>query len=71
MLADGTYDAVVIDAEDRAGGRIACELTILGGEHKGDVVTVVAGLAVDPITLLGLPATLVVTDGEPHLILEP
>ena len=71
MLADGSYDVLVIDAEQRAEGQIACEVTIVGGEHKGDVVTVVAVLALDPLDLLGLPATLDVSAGEPHLTLEP
>ena len=70
MLADGTYDVLVVDAEDRPGGRIACDVTILDGEHKGDVVTIVTDLAVDPIDLLALPATLVVTDGEPDLAID-
>lgn len=71
MLADGTYDTLVIDAEHRADGRTACELALLAGEHKGEVVTVVADLSGDPLDLLGVPATLVVADGEPQVTLEP
>jgi hypothetical protein len=71
MLADGTYDALVVDAESRTDGRLACELTVLAGPHKGDVVSVVADLAHDPVDLLGLPATIVVVDGRPHVTLEP
>ena len=70
MLADGTYDVLVVDAEDRPGGRVACDVTVLAGDHKGDVVTIVTDLAVDPIDLLAMPATLVVTDGEPGLALD-
>ena len=56
MLADGTYDAIVVDATDvggtdvegtdvegtGVGGRagLRLELTIVGGPHKGDVVAV-------------------------------
>lgn len=71
MLEDGTYDAMVVDAEERGDQRVACELTILAGEHKGEVVAVVAALSADPVELLGLPGTLVVSGGEPHLTLEP
>lgn len=73
MLADGTYDAIVVDAEPDADApaRTRLELTILSGEHKGEVVPVIAdGLATDPIDMLGLPATLVVDSGEPRVSLE-
>ena len=69
-LADGTYDAMVVDAEQRADGRITCDVTLLDGEHKGDVVSIVADLAVDPLDLLAMPATLTVTDGEPRLVID-
>lgn len=72
MLADGTYDAFVVDAAADADGVVHLELTILAGGHKGEVVTVAArGLRDDPAFLLGLPATLTVTDGTPHVHLEP
>ncbi|MEX2658862.1 MAG: hypothetical protein WD232_04125 [Acidimicrobiales bacterium] len=74
MLADGTYDAVVIDAEDVEGGdqgAVRVELTITSGEHKGEVVAVRGhvgrGSALD---LLGMPATLVVAEMVPHLELD-
>jgi len=73
MLADGTYDAIVVDA---TGDPLRLELAILGGPHKGEVVALrasgVAGAGGDdPIDLLGVPATIVVTDGEPTVTLEP
>lgn len=79
MLADGTYDVVVVDAEqvdagDEAaeGGAVSLDLTILAGEHKGEVVTVRAsGLGADPLDLLAVPGTLVVAGGEPRVALEP
>lgn len=70
MLADGTYDAVVVDASDDAEV-IVLDLAILSGPHKGDVVTVrAAGVAGDAIDLLAVPATLTVTDGDPTVQLE-
>jgi hypothetical protein len=83
VLADGTYDAIVVDAtdvestdvestdvENRAGVRL--ELTIVAGPHKGEVVAVRAEhLAVTAVEALGLPARLVVTDQRPEVVLEP
>jgi hypothetical protein len=71
-LADGTYDALVVDATGRADGAVGIELTVVAGPAKGEVVTVVAlGLPGDPLDLLGVPATLTVVDGAPSLQLEP
>lgn len=71
MLEDGTYDALVFDADDAEGG-VAVELTILAGEHKGAVVSVVSqDWAGDALDLLGIPATLVVADGRPQVTFEP
>ena len=74
MLPDGRYDAVVVDAEAADGAEpdtIAIHLTVLAGEHKGEMVTVQAtGLHRDPLDLLAVPATLTVVDGRPTLELE-
>jgi hypothetical protein len=69
-LADGTYDAFIIDAEERDNA-IALELTITTGTHRGDVVSVVTSdfATRDPIDLIGLPCILVVT-GETLRIRE-
>lgn len=73
MLADGDYEALVVDAgdpgDDPAGALL--ELTIVAGPHKGEVVAVrAAGLRRDPVELLGLPATLTVAGGRPHVRLH-
>jgi hypothetical protein len=74
VLADGRYDVFVVDATPLAdqpdpsapstGWHL--ELTILAGEHKGDVVTLRAeqlqGIEFD---LIGMPGTLTVVGGEP------
>lgn len=72
MLPDGSYDAIVVDAETTGEGATRLELTVLAGDHKGEVVAVTAhGLPGDAVDLLGIPATLTVADGEPNVTLEP
>ena len=72
-LDDGSYDALVVDAEPTEGGGCRVELTILGGAHKGEVVAVrTDGVTGDDVLdLLGIPATLVVADGVPRVTFEP
>ena len=72
MLPDGAYDVLVVDAEATdPTGVLRLDLTILGGEHKGDVVSMRAeGLDADELAVLGTPGTLTVTAGEPSLALE-
>lgn len=71
-LPDGTYDALVVDATPHDDGSVAVELTIVAGAVKGEVVTLRAtGLGGDPLDLLGVPATITVTDGEPSVRFEP
>ncbi|MBI2703922.1 MAG: hypothetical protein HYX32_01330 [Actinobacteria bacterium] len=72
MLADGTYDAFVIDATIEGAGPeriVHLELTITAGERKGDVIAVAAaGMSGDEFDLIGMPATLTVSDGSPRVI---
>ena len=73
MLDDGTYDVFIVDANDdeRDDDVVHVTLTVISGEHKSDVVTLHArGLQRDSATLIGLPGTLVVRDGVPHLDIE-
>lgn len=70
MLEDGLYDALVVDAT-ADGEALALDLTILGGAHKGEVVSVRAtGLGVDDVEILGMPGTLVVEKGVPTFTVE-
>ena len=75
MIPDGTYDAFVVDAEpgvaDDGTAHMHLELTILAGEHKGNMVTVTAvGLEGTEIDLMGMPATLTVADGQPRVRID-
>src|SRR6266508_2123869 len=66
MLEDGSYYAIVVDADTGGDAEIVVDLTIIGGAHKGDVVTDRAvGTDRDPVALLGLPAPLVATNSQP------
>jgi hypothetical protein len=72
VLSDGTYEAFVIDIapdnEDTDEHHARIDLTILSGDHKGEVVTVRAStIDGDDISVLGLPATLTVIDGAPNV----
>jgi hypothetical protein len=70
VLDDGVYDAVIIDAEAR-DDMVAIDLVIVTGANKGDVVRVKTSAADDDVVmLLGLPATITVTEGEPTVALD-
>jgi hypothetical protein len=70
-LDDGTYDAIVVDAE-RVDDDVRLELTITARPHKSEVVAVRASaLTMDPIDALGIPARTVVTNNEPRVELQP
>lgn len=76
VLEDGRYEVVVVDvvvdATPADDGSCRVELTILAGPHKGEVVGIRrAGLADRALDLLGIPATLTVTDGVPSVVFEP
>ena len=74
MLDDGTYDALVFDADDdpESDVGVTVELTILAGEHKGAVVSLrTDAWSGDALDLLGIPATLTVADGIPSVVFEP
>jgi hypothetical protein len=71
MLEDGRYDAIVFDADEAPDGATTVELTVLSGDHKGEVVALRAdGFDGDPIDLLGIPATITVTGGAPSVRFE-
>ncbi len=76
FMEDGTYDAVVTDAEVDEENHLRIELVITIGPHVGRVVAlrstdvdwrhgVTGGLGEDPYALLGLAGTLRVRNGIP------
>lgn len=67
LLPDGSYDAFIVWSEARDDGRVALDLTITVGAHKGEVLTVIGPAGADPIALVGLPCTLVVEEGIPRI----
>lgn len=71
-IADGTYDAIVIDADgDGVPDAILLSLTITAGERKGEVVEVQAmHLDHDPLDLLAMPCILVVREGAPTVVFD-
>ncbi len=71
-LPDGTYDAIVVDAETTDDGDVRLELTVTLGAHIGRLVALRsrqvqegASPAMDPLEWLGIPGTLRVKGGEP------
>ena len=73
-LPDGEYPVFVVDVEesDRPDGTVSkVSVTILTGDHKGDVVDLAAaGLEGSFIELIGMPGTLRVEDATPSLSLD-
>lgn len=83
VLPDGTYDVIVVEASEAAAteaeGRvesIQVSVTILAGPHKSEVVDLAISNRSTPgfdrpaFDLLGLPGTLTVTGGRPHLSID-
>jgi len=78
VLPDGTYDVFIVDAtEETSAGDSAeqrvmhLDLAVTSGEHKGEVLTLAAtGLAGEEHELLGMPATLTVTDARPSIRID-
>ena len=72
-LDDGTYDAFILDAraDEKNFGAMHLELTITTRARKGEVIRVRAtNLDRDAIALIGMPATLRVVDGQPHVTID-
>jgi hypothetical protein len=74
VIPDGRYDVFVVDASPVPSGAGTdtepdswqLELTIVAGDHKGEVVTINAlGLGGSEFDLIGMPGTLRVANGEP------
>lgn len=71
-LADGTYEAIVVDAEGDSDPEVmVLSITIISGPSKGEVVEVRAvKLQYDVHDLLAMPCVLVVADGAPKVVFD-
>jgi hypothetical protein len=68
LLEDGTYDVIIVDAEDFGDEGVAIEFAVSSGAHRGEVVRLRASnVNRSWFDLLAAPATLIVTDGVPDL----
>jgi hypothetical protein len=75
ILPDGTYDAIVIEADPLDGADFRLELTITLGPHVGRVIALrgrhvdtsrhPATADPDPLGFLGVPGVLIVRAGIP------
>lgn len=73
VLADGSYEALVIDAEEASGdgGELHLSITIVAGEARGEVVEVrAAQLQYRALDLLAMPCILTVQGGQPTVIFD-
>ena len=72
VLVDGTYDALVVDADgDAHADAVVLTLAITAGEAKGEVVEVrAAHLLHGGLDLLAMPCILVVAGGEPTVVFD-
>jgi hypothetical protein len=70
-LDDGTYEVIVVDAQERDETAIAIDVAITSGARRGEMVTVLAtNIARTATDLLAMPATLIITNGQPHLAFD-
>ena len=72
VLADGTYEAIVVDAEGDSDPEVmVLSIAIVAGPSKGELVDVRAvKLQYDVLDLLAMPCVLVVADGEPKVVFD-
>jgi len=62
-LEPGTYEGLVVDADEHPEGGVAFEIAITTGDHKGDTVHIRGPRTrQEPLEVLGLPVTLDVTE---------
>ena len=63
VLEPGSYDGVVVDADELDDDAMSIEVALSSGPHKGATVRVRGPRAGrDPVQMLGLPVTLNVTE---------
>jgi hypothetical protein len=69
VLADGSYEGLVVDVAEDDG--VVLSIVVTDGEQKGNVVDVRAsGMHDDAVDMLGMPCVLTVADGEPTVVFD-
>ena len=70
-IEPGTYDGVVVEAVELDDDAVSLEIALTSGAHKGATVRVRGPRGRrDPLSLLGLPATLDVRDDGIRVAIE-
>ena len=67
-LPDGVYDVMIVDVAVEEHHPVRIDVVVTAGPHRGEVVSLrTSAMQRDPLGLLGLPASVTVTDGTPDL----
>lgn len=70
-FAPGTYDGLVVDAEELDDDALSIEIALTSGPRKGDVVRVRGPRGTrDALSILGLPVTLDVREDGIRVAIE-
>lgn len=70
-ISDGTYDVIVVSADEATDGFIAIEIAFVSGAFKGASTTLRSSMSIDrALGMLGLPATLHVEEGRPRITMD-
>jgi hypothetical protein len=68
-IADGTYNVIVVSADETDDDGSRVDIAFVEGAYKGATLTLRSTMSIDrAIVLLGLPATLEVNEGKPRLV---
>ena len=71
-LPDGTYDVIIFSVDDQFDPEVlVIDLTVTAGEFRGMTMTLTTPSSMGTLVdLIGMPGTLAVADGSPHLTLD-
>jgi hypothetical protein len=70
-LPDGVYDVMILDVEAAERQQARVDVVITAGSHRGEVVSLrTSRMQRDPLGLMGLPASLRMSDGTPALEMD-
>jgi len=71
-LPDGSYDVVVFNVDDSFSPEThVIDLTVINGPERGYVLTLTVPSSMGTLVdLIGMPGTVAVTHGSPHLTID-